>query len=434
MSSNEQIYLAQLKEMKCLEEIQKNMHMSISNNIKLTKNLVNNEFEICKLNKKIRKNWRQKVGDLTSSMYKSTLWNTNVKDLQNFVYHYSYETLLGDENPFSELLGYSIDSMLDKTFLFSSGMSAISNLFYCFSSFLSNNLNIQASVGYFETKYFFKILSSMGNDVSLGFNCNKDSNTFYFEPIKYDATLSMTNMESLVKSINSSKSKIKFIIMDSTMHNKTNIIKGLIKSIDNIDNVVFCDVRSGLKLDQEGLELSNLGICTIFVSKGNIEFFEAIKRYIEQYKNLTGTNLSFHSLALNHYFEHENKSVEYTKKVKKQIVWAQKVLNERPVSTSSIKNIIWRKGKVYDDTLVAPFIFIELKTTSEKLYLTNIRKLQNKMIALGTPIDYRNSWGFRMPSVEYFNDIFSGKKYIKFYPGIFRGLTAVNAVNSLLSL
>lgn len=431
---NNQIYLAQLSELNSLKEIQKNMHLSTSNIIGLTKDLVNNEYKIRKLNKTIRRDWRQKIGKLTSPMYKSALWNTNVKDIQNFQYHYSYETLLGDENPFSELLGYSIDGMLNKTFLFSSGMSAITNLFYCFSSFIRCNLNIQASLGYFETKYFFKILSSMGNDVSLNFDCNKNSNTFYFEPIKYDATLSITDMNSLIKSINTARSKIKFVIMDSTMHNKTNILKTLIKNIHDINNVVFCDVRSGLKLDQEGLELSNLGVCTIFVSKNNIKFFEAIKRYIEQYKNLTGTNLSFHSLALNHYFDYESKSVEYTNKVKNQIIWAQNILNKKIKSTSNIKNIIWRKKKVYDDILVAPFIFIELKTASEELYLTNIKILQDKMSVLGTPIDYRNSWGFRMPSVEYFNDIFSKKKYIKFYPGIFKGLTAVNAVNLLSSL
>ena len=39
-----------------------------------------------------------------------------------------------------------------------------------------------------------------------------------------------------------------------------------------------------------------------------------------------------------------------------------------------------------------------------------------------------------MPSVEYFNDIFTDKRYIKFYPGMFRGLTAVNAIATLNNL
>ncbi|QFY04160.1 hypothetical protein LA664_02110 [Lactobacillus amylolyticus] len=430
--NNTQIYLNQLKEWKNLRQIQQEMDLPFCNNEKLTDNLISNEQKIYKLNKVIRQDWRRKIGDLTSSIYKSTLWQTNISDAQGAEYHYSYETLLNDENAFSDLLGYSIQGMHNKTFLFSSGMNAISNILYCFSSFIRENLNIQASVGYFETKYFFKILSSMGNRINLDIKCDIDANVFYFEPIKYDATLSVTNIDDLIDRINNSKAKIKFVIMDSTMHNRTNIFQNIIKKISNIRNIVFCDIRSGLKLDQEGLELTNLGICTVFISKQSNNFFEAVKRYIEQYKGLTGTNISFHALALSHYFKFNSNSIEYTSKVRKQLIWAQKFLTQKDLS--NVKRIVWRKVKLETDTLVVPFIFIELNENNEEVYLSTIQRLQNEMNKLKTPIDYRNSWGFRMPSVEYFNDIFSKKRYIKFYPGMFKGLTAVNALNVLGNL
>lgn len=430
--NHSEIYLAQSEELNNLYKIEKGMGIAIRQTGLSSTNLIENENNIVKLNQSIRKSWLEKVGILVSPVYKSTLWGTNVNDMQNFKYHYSYETLLNDENDFADLMGYSIEKMESKTFLFSSGMSAISNMLYCFSSFIKENLNVQASVGYFETKYFFKVLESMGNTVDFNLKNKVNTNVFYFEAIKYDATLSTTDLDTLIESINYSQAKIKFLIFDSTMHNKTSILSELSKRINNIRNIVFCDIRSGLKLDQEGLELSNLGICTIFISKENIRLFKLIKNYIEQYKNLTGANLPFYSLVLSHFFKTKNYSLDYVQKVKDQIIWAAESLEKR--KASNIRKIIWKKENIFENTLVAPFIFIELKQNQESHYLKAIRLFQKRMEQLKTPIDYRNSWGFRMPSVEYFNDIFTDKRYIKFYPGMFRGLTAVNAIATLNNL
>lgn len=430
--NNEQIYLNQEEEIGRLKELQKEMGLKLLNPPMLDNDLIQNEAKVYDFNRKIRQSWRQKVGIMTAPLYKSTLWNTEVKDMQNFTYSYSYETLLNDESKFPDKLGYNIKNMKSKTFLFSSGMSAISNILYCFSSFVRGSLNVQASIGYFETKYFFKILSSMGNDVNFDIDSDINANTFYFEPIKYDSTLSVTDINSLIESINKSQSDIKFVIMDSTMHNRTSILSKISERINNINNIILCDVRSGLKLDQEGLELSNIGICTIFISNKNLKLFEAVKNYIEQYKSLTGTNISFQSIALSHYFDAKNNSLEYVEKVKNQVIWANDCLNA--AHSKKIKRILCRKIKLYGDILITPFIFIELCSKREESYLQSIHKIQDSMEKLGTPIDYRNSWGFRMPSIEYFDDIFSNQKFIKFYPGMFKGLTAINALYVLQNL
>ena len=426
MMVSSKIYLNQLKELNDLNEIGKQMGVDLPLINLNSKDLVFNEGKLIELNNEIRKKWRAKVGTFIAPEYKSTLWGTNVKDLQGFKYHFSYETLLNDENDFADLLGYEIQGMKRKTFLFSSGMAAISHMFYCFSSFLKNNLIVQSSIGYFETKYFLKVLASMGNIVKFDFRSNLNANLFYFEPIKYDATLSLTDIDVVLRRINESDAKIKFVIMDSTMHNRTKIFDHLIDKIQNVKNVIFCDIRSGLKLDQEGLELSNLGVSTIFVSKSNVQLIEAIRRYIEQYKSLTGANLSFYSLILNHYFFRNCNSITYTKRIGQQVMWAGNLLRQN--SSSNIKSVVYRKTNYCGEILIAPFIFIELNTKRESDYLSAIKLFQKKMDSIGSPIDYRNSWGFRFPSIEYFNDIFSHQKYIKYYPGAFKGLTASNAI------
>ncbi|QNQ81452.1 hypothetical protein [Lactobacillus sp. PV034] len=416
----------QIEEVRNLTDIAREMELSRPHISLKEDTIIQNERLIIQLNQEIRKSWIKKCCNRTAPIYKSPLWNTNVKDLQNYSYHYSYETLLNDENDFADLLGYQIKNMTSKTFLFSSGMNAISNILNCFSSLIKEKLIIQASAGYFETKYLLKILKSMGNEIYTDFTNNVNANLFYFEPIKYDASLSTTDLDKLISRVNQSTHSLKFIIMDSTMHNKTKIFDELKNKIYNLDNVVLCDIRSGLKLDQEGLELSNLGICSIFVSKNNMNLFQIVKRYIEHYKNLTGANLSFYSLVLSHYFKGKIKSVEYTQKVKKQIMWASKAITSD--SSRIIKRLIWRNKRIANENLIAPFLFIELFSQEEEEYLNYIHNFQKFMKKRGTPIDYRNSWGFRMPSVEYFNDIFTRKKYIKFYPGSFQGLTAVNAI------
>lgn len=426
--SNKKIYLNQKQELKDLNMIKNNMKLKLAE-IKLSdNNLLDNERRLIQFNKRIRKKWIKNVGISNSFVYKSTLWGTDVKDLQGYKYHFSYETLLNDENSFADLMGYSIKEMNNKTFLFSSGMSAITSILYCLSSFIKGSLDIQVSAGYFETKYFFKLLNSMGNKVVFDLESSTSTNVFYFEPIKYDATLSVTDPKKLIDSINASNANLKIIIMDSTMSNQTRIFNILKDKIKNIENTIFIDIRSGLKLDEEGLELSNLGIATVFVSKSNENLFKIFKNYIEQYKGLTGTNISFYSLCLSHYFQELN-AKEYVCKVKKQIIWAVKNLNIK--NSKKIKKIIWKKVNYYGDTLISPFIFLELYNNNEKNYLDTINTLQNLMKNKGLNLDYRNSWGFRMPSIEYFNDIFTQKKYIKYYPGSFKGLTAVEAINSI---
>ncbi|RMC47358.1 hypothetical protein [Lactobacillus sp. ESL0228] len=285
-------------------------------------------------NNAIRQEWIKKISETTSKIYKSTLWGTTIKDIQNFNYHFSYETLLNDENEFAELMGYSINGMFNKTFLFSSGMNTITSLLFCLNSFLKNNLEIQASVGYYETKYFLKILASMGIKINLDWKLNSTSNVFFFEPIKYDTSLSVTNIEKLILSINTSKAKLKILIMDSSMHNVTNLLENIKNKISNIDNIIFFDIRSGLKLDHEGLELTNLGICTSFVTIHNKPLFTMIKNYIEQYKGITGNNLSLASLCLSHYFK-TLKSKTYSRKVQDQVTWAWEKLN--PLKSKIVK-------------------------------------------------------------------------------------------------
>lgn len=425
------LYKNQLQEFNDLNNIQNDMGLAISSKELTSIDSVENEKILANLNNSIRQEWIKKISETTSKIYKSTLWGTTIQDVQNFNYHFSYETLLNDENEFADLMGYSINGMYNKTFLFSSGMNTITSLLFCLNSFFKDNLEIQASIGYYETKYFLKILTSMGIKVNLGWKLNSNSNVFLFEPIMYDASLSVTNIEKMILAINTSKAKLKILIMDSSMHNITNILGNIKNKISNINNIIFFDIRSGLKLDQEGLELTNLGICTSFVTMRNQKLFTMIKNYIEQYKGITGNNLSLDSLCLSHYFK-TLKSKTYSRKVQDQVTWAWEKLN--PLKSKVVKKIVWKKVDLYDEIFTVPFLFIELNSDSEKYYLNTIKQFQKAMLKKEVPIDYRNSWGFRFPSVEYFNDIFTGQKYIKFYPGSFKGLTAIEAVNYLREL
>lgn len=152
--NEDEIYTNQFNELCELNLLQKEMGLNILDVNLLSNDLIGNEKKLHKLNNYIRREWLKKAGINSSKIYKSTILGTSATDLKDYRYQYSYETLLNDDNEFSKLLGYSVIGMNETTFLFPSGMTAITSLFYCLSSFIKGSLDIQASIGYYETKYF----------------------------------------------------------------------------------------------------------------------------------------------------------------------------------------------------------------------------------------------------------------------------------------
>ena len=85
--------------------------------------------------------------------------------------------------------------------------------------------------------------------------------------MKYDFSANVLKEELLINEINATSSNLIFVLMDSTMHNKTKIFEHLQDKISSKKDVIYVDIRSGLKLDQFGLELLNFGIVEWFVHK-----------------------------------------------------------------------------------------------------------------------------------------------------------------------
>lgn len=80
------------------------------------------------------------------------------------------------------------------------------------------------------------------------------------------------------------------------MHNITGIFNNILDKIINPQNVIFVDVRSGLKLDQSGLEITNLGIGVWFVGKQAPRFEDFLFDFIQKYKGISGANLALVNL------------------------------------------------------------------------------------------------------------------------------------------
>ncbi len=248
---------------------------------------------------------------------------------------------------------------------------------------------------------------------------NKNCNVYIFEPIKYLLSLEVTNIEILIEEINSSCSKIIFVIMDSTMHNYNELFEGINKELkSNKKNVVFINVRSGIKMDQQGLEIGNLGVATWYVHKKNSKYAKMLFDFIDHYKGILGDNISYNKLVSLEMFS-SALSRQYSRIVHTTAFdFAHSIVVK---SNKYIKQVIYPELKYKNENLVMPFLFIKFDLKNAEEYNQLLENIVGICATEGLVLPYRNSFGFRYPSIEYIYDYRTDENVIKLYLGVYKG-------------
>lgn len=420
--NSERMLSDQFEEKKELSKILKRMNMETKVNLKLTRNLIMNELLLQRVTNEIRAEWIKSIAQITAN-WNLAPWEGQIpKDTDGNDIKFTYERLLHDtelskkfesNNKFGK-------NKLRKIVLYNNGMAAFRGTIDIIDILTKDVLKIGKSVGYFETRIYLESLINKGiASFEIEDDNSNNCNVFIFEPIKYLLRPTVTNMDKLISRINASTAKTIFLILDSTLHSDTELFSKIEDKLSEKKKIIFISFRSGIKLDQQGLEIGHLGIVTWYINQENRRYAENAYEFIETYKGVLGDNITYNKLvSLEIFSAYETK--KYTNKIIsicKEFVESLKI-----ESHEYIEKVIYPQF-VYDgETLNMPFLFIKFQLQTKAEYERLMRNIIDICEMNGVFLPYRNSFGFRFPSIEYICDYQSGENVIKLCLGVYRGV------------
>ena len=139
---------------------------------------------------------------------------------------------------------------------------------------------------------------------------------------------------------------------------------------------------------------------------------------INYYKGLIGDNISFSSLISLEFFSSQT-SFEYANKV--QSIVADFVDAISVQSTDFVRRIISPTATYGDDKIKMPFVFMKLNSEERRDYEQFVENLVCLCKTYGFFLPYRNSFGFRYPSIEYICDYKTKECVVKLSLGCYKG-------------
>lgn len=168
-----------------------------------------------------------------------------------------------------------------RTLAFSSGMASlvqvVQTLGYLLGPTAQNPVRLDFWGDYFETGIMLEYLSGPGLRLrKLGretgpANGAEAADVLLVEPIRYNWTLDALDVPGLVADWRRGPRRAPVIVVDTTLSSPTWPTHAFLDALASpLGAPLVIEVRSGLKLDQQGLEIANLGVVDIFQHERSI--------------------------------------------------------------------------------------------------------------------------------------------------------------------
>ncbi|MBF0194355.1 MAG: SUMF1/EgtB/PvdO family nonheme iron enzyme [Magnetococcales bacterium] len=196
---------------------------------------------------------------------------------------------------------------------FRSGLSAIAALFQVFGQVFSGDnkttIRIDMFGGYFETDRLLRAFASPLFKYRRIINqtdffkrvVRENANVLFLEPVAYDWDLEALDFELLLGSLAKRKKPPRMIVLDTTIVGHCFPLELFLKMLPGDPPPLVVVLSSGLKLDQEGLELANVGMLTLFQKENQKEqgkVADKLASKLRKNRNLFGYGLLMDEMAI----------------------------------------------------------------------------------------------------------------------------------------
>ncbi|TWG04014.1 hypothetical protein FHX80_112455 [Streptomyces brevispora] len=164
-----------------------------------------------------------------------------------------------------------------RTVAFSSGMAAITNILQSLTYMLKPSeekpMRVDFWGDYFETGALLEYLSGATvrtrkvapHDLDAVWSGPEASDVVLIEPIRYNWSLDALDVSRLVNGWRRGPAHTPIVVVDTTLASPTWPTGAFVDALVSPSGApLVVEVRSGLKLDQQGLEISNLGVVDVF--------------------------------------------------------------------------------------------------------------------------------------------------------------------------
>jgi len=197
--------------------------------------------------------------------------------------------------------------------IFRSGMAAITSLLQNVRPYLfadnQEPVTLDYFGGYFETKVLFDLFSSplfsfrrhASQDGMLHEIEHGNSQLLFLEPVSYDWEMEALDLNKLYTALTLRKRLPRMIIVDTTIIGNTFPLDQFLSALPGEPPPIVMQINSCLKLDQEGLELANAGIASLFWRRNDTKHGEAaltLAKKMSRNRMITGTGLSLDEMAI----------------------------------------------------------------------------------------------------------------------------------------
>ncbi|MBF0446161.1 MAG: serine/threonine protein kinase [Magnetococcales bacterium] len=200
-----------------------------------------------------------------------------------------------------------------RNIFFRSGLSAIAALFQVFGQVFSRDnkttIKIDMFGGYFETERLLQAFSSplfkyrrivKQAELFEGVR-NEDANVLFLEPVSYDWDLEALDFTELLESLAKRLRPPKMVVLDTTIVGHSFPLEMFLKMLPGTPPPIVVVLSSGLKLDQEGLELANVGMLTLLHKQNHKEqgrIADKLASKMRKNRNLFGYGLLMDEMAI----------------------------------------------------------------------------------------------------------------------------------------
>ncbi|EHF1096164.1 hypothetical protein J0S19_002892, partial [Enterococcus faecalis] len=219
---------------------------------------------------------------------------------------------------------------------------------------------------------------------------DNDNKLFFVELPKYSGKEGLYTIKEILSFIKKNRDEQILMIVDNTLYSLSEDIKKILENFPFPITLIF--VRSGLKLDQYGLELMNLGIVNVFSNLDNT-FIDNLRGILKLIRTVSGGSLSntnYHILSSNFL---DSKRIDLYKK--KIIINTSYIANS--IDNNEMITVHYSEGH--------PFFYItfNISNYSIKNFFKKIEMFYKKN---NSSIHYGTSFGFRQTRYELINKTF----------------------------
>ena len=291
--------------------------------------------------------------------------------------------------------------------LFSSGQAAMNALLLALTPRGANPTTpprIRHLGGYFETEELLAMLTSHGMARELPMEGDDHADVLILEPVYFDRAAQVHRpdlAEALRRHCASAEGCPSLVIIDATLIGPCFDLDPRVTEALNCGEPSPLVVRmsSGLKLDQAGLELANVGIVSLYRREGEVFALDPAEK-LRKARTLTGGGLGFDAIG----------TLEAPWFLDRDMAWhyARTVFANNAMFAQRVSEAIADGGGLFSqishpslgDAAYAPYCLLQLEDDEPETYLKLEHLLAHEARSRNLRFDKGGSFGFRSHRYE----------------------------------